>query len=55
MKSAFKAGTLYLKVFNLLVIYVLLLFGLGFVFFNSAFGFGWDTFIASPLGEREIS
>lgn len=52
MKSAFKAGTLYLKVFNLLVIYVLLLFGLGFVFFNSAFGFGWDTFIASPLGER---
>ncbi|MBX9938441.1 MAG: HAMP domain-containing histidine kinase [Candidatus Obscuribacterales bacterium] len=52
MRSAFKSGTLYLKVFNFLVIYVLLLFGLGFFFFNSAFGFGWDTFIASPLGER---
>ena len=52
MKRAFKNGTLYFKVFNFLVLYVLLLFALGFVFFNSAFGFGWDTFIASPLGER---
>lgn len=48
-----KARTsLYLQVFNLLVLYLLLLCAIVFFVFNSAFGFGWETLIASPIGER---
>lgn len=48
-----KARTsLYLQVFNLLVLYLLLLGAIVFFVFNSAFGFGWETLIASPIGER---
>lgn len=44
--------TLYLKVFSMLVGYLLLLFAIGFIAFNSTFGVGWETLLASPLGER---
>ncbi len=43
---------LYLKVFAMLVWYLLLLFSIGFIAFNSTFGLGWETLLASPLGER---
>lgn len=44
--------TLYLKVFSMLVGYLFLLFAIGFIAFNSTFGVGWETLVASPLGER---
>lgn len=36
----------------MLVWYLLLLFTIGFITFNSTFGLGWETLLASPLGER---